>query len=431
MASNDPFEGLPQASSFTVTSASVADGKPLPAAQMSGMLGIPGGRDASPQLSWSDAPEGTKSYAVTIYDPDAPTMSGFWHWAVANIPATVTSLPEGAGDDTGSGLPHGAVQLPNDRRDARFVGAVPPPGHGPHRIVITVHALDVADIAVPADATPAFLVYSMGFHTIARAALIAAAETPAAGPAGDVALDGTMTITSGDGTPIEAFSARPPGPGSAGGVIVLHSVLGYDDDTKRFARSLAAAGYNTVVPYLFHREAPGAAPNEALAAARAKHTPPLLNDQVVADAAGAAAYLRGLPGSNGKVGAVGLGFGGYLAFLVATSIPVDAAVNCYGTWIGNAPPAQAPMAGAPQIIDRAPLLRAPLLGLFGAEDQTPSAAQVAELEQALKDSGKTHEFHSYEGAGHGFFAEDRPSYRADAAADGHQRILTWLGRYLG
>ena len=95
-----------------------------------------------------------------------------------------------------------------------------------------------------------------------------------------------------------------------------------------------------------------------------------------------------------------------------------------------APPAQAPMAGAPQIIDRTPLLQAPLLGLFGAEDQTPSPAQVAELEQALKDNGKTYEFHSYEGAGHGFFAADRPSYRAEAAADGRQRILAWLGRYL-
>jgi Raf kinase inhibitor-like YbhB/YbcL family protein len=183
MASNDPFEGLPRASSFTVTSTSVEDGKPLPAAQMSGMLGVPGGRDASPQLSWSGAPDGTKSYAVTVYDPEAPTMSGFWHWAVANIPASVTSLPEGAGDDVGSGLPEPAVQLPNDRRDARFVGAVPPPGHGMHRIVITVHALDVADIAVPADATPAFLVFTMGARTLARATLIATAETPATGPA--------------------------------------------------------------------------------------------------------------------------------------------------------------------------------------------------------------------------------------------------------
>jgi carboxymethylenebutenolidase len=88
------------------------------------------------------------------------------------------------------------------------------------------------------------------------------------------------------------------------------------------------------------------------------------------------------------------------------------------------------MAGAPQIIERTPQLRAPLLGLFGAEDQTPSPAQVAELEQALKASGKTHEFHSYDGAGHGFLAADRPSYHAEAAANGHLRIQAWLRRYL-
>jgi dienelactone hydrolase len=102
----------------------------------------------------------------------------------------------------------------------------------------------------------------------------------------------TMMITSGDVTPIEAFLARAPGPGLAGGVIVLHSVLGYDEDTKRFAQSLAGAGYNAVVPYLFHREAPGAAPKEALAAARARNNPALPNDRVVADAAGAASYLQ-------------------------------------------------------------------------------------------------------------------------------------------
>jgi Raf kinase inhibitor-like YbhB/YbcL family protein len=90
---------------------------------MSGLFGVPAGKDISPQLSWNGAPEGTKSYAVTVYDPDAPTGSGFWHWAVADIPATVTRLSEGAGDETGSGLPEGAYQLPNDARAARYIGA--------------------------------------------------------------------------------------------------------------------------------------------------------------------------------------------------------------------------------------------------------------------------------------------------------------------
>ncbi|MEU8610121.1 YbhB/YbcL family Raf kinase inhibitor-like protein, partial [Actinoplanes sp. NPDC048791] len=157
MSGNDPFARLPEVPSFTLTSTSVEDGKPLAAPQLSGMFGVPGGEDASPQLSWSGAPAGTRSYAVTVYDPDAPTGSGFWHWAVANIPADTTALPEGAGDDTGSRLPAGAVQLPNDARAARYVGAAPPAGHGEHRYFITVHALGIEDIGVPADATPAFL----------------------------------------------------------------------------------------------------------------------------------------------------------------------------------------------------------------------------------------------------------------------------------
>ncbi|MGW3348741.1 YbhB/YbcL family Raf kinase inhibitor-like protein [Nonomuraea rubra] len=163
---NNPFARLPEVPSFTVTSATLTGG------QLSGA-------NVSPQLSWSGAPEGTKSYAVTVYDPDAPTGSGFWHWAVAGIPATVTDLPEGAGDDTGSGLPEGAYQLPNDARVPHYLGAAPPAGHGPHRYFIVVHALDVETIGVPAEATPAYLGFTMAGHLLGRAVLTATAETPA------------------------------------------------------------------------------------------------------------------------------------------------------------------------------------------------------------------------------------------------------------
>ncbi|MFM9608274.1 YbhB/YbcL family Raf kinase inhibitor-like protein [Streptomyces sp. V2] len=179
MSANDPFAKLPDVPGFTVTSTTVADRGTWPLAQLSGIVGVPGGQDISPHLSWSGAPEGTRSYAVTVYDPDAPTGSGFWHWAVADIPATVTELPEGAGDDTGSGLPEGAFQLPNDARLSRFVGAAPPPGHGPHRYFVVVHALDVDRIGVPADGTPAYLGFTMAGHILARAVLTVTAETPA------------------------------------------------------------------------------------------------------------------------------------------------------------------------------------------------------------------------------------------------------------
>ncbi|MBN0049183.1 YbhB/YbcL family Raf kinase inhibitor-like protein [Streptomyces actuosus] len=179
MSADDPFARLPEAASFSVTSTTVTDGAAWPPEQFSGIFGIPGGKDVSPQLSWSGAPAGTRSYAVTVYDPDAPTGSGFWHWAVADIPATVTELPEGAGDDTGSGLPEGAVQLPNDARATRFIGAAPPAGHGTHRYVVVVHALDVASVGVAADATPAVLGFTMAGHVLGRAVLTATAETPA------------------------------------------------------------------------------------------------------------------------------------------------------------------------------------------------------------------------------------------------------------
>jgi Raf kinase inhibitor-like YbhB/YbcL family protein len=179
MTGNNPFARLPEVPGFTLTSTSVADGQRFSGAQLSGTLGVPGGQDISPQLSWSGAPDGTRSYAVTMYDPDAPTGSGFWHWAVANIPATVTSLDEGSGDDDGSGLPAGAYQLANDAGGRRFVGAAPPAGHGEHRYFITVHALDVEDLGVPAEATPAFLGFNIFSHILARATIVATAEIPA------------------------------------------------------------------------------------------------------------------------------------------------------------------------------------------------------------------------------------------------------------
>jgi Raf kinase inhibitor-like YbhB/YbcL family protein len=153
---------------FRLESASITDGQPLATPQISGIMGA-GGEDVSPALSWSGFPDKTRSFAVTVYDPDAPTLSGFWHWAVANLPASVTELPDGAGD--GSDLPGDALTLVNDAGMRRYVGAAPPPGHGPHRYYVAVHAVDVEKLDLNEDASPAYLGFNLFQHAIARAVI--------------------------------------------------------------------------------------------------------------------------------------------------------------------------------------------------------------------------------------------------------------------
>jgi len=169
---NNPYANLPDLPGFALQSDDIAEGQPLKREQVSGLMGA-GGEDWSPHLSWSGYPPATKSFVVTVLDPDAPTASGFWHWAVLNIPAGTTSLPAGAGDQAGSGLPAGALTLRNDAGLRQYVGAAPPAGHGPHRYFVAVHALDVETLeAVDADATPAFLGFNLFFHAIARATIV-------------------------------------------------------------------------------------------------------------------------------------------------------------------------------------------------------------------------------------------------------------------
>jgi Raf kinase inhibitor-like YbhB/YbcL family protein len=167
----NPYDFLPPVQSFSVTSSDLSDAGTLATPQVSGVMGA-GGEDRSPELSWSGFPEGTRSFAVTVYDPDAPTASGFWHWAVANIPVSVTELPAGAGDQGGDALPSGAVTLKNDAGFAGYLGAAPPAGHGPHRYFVVVHAVDTDNLDVAPDTSPAVLGFNLFSHTLGRATLV-------------------------------------------------------------------------------------------------------------------------------------------------------------------------------------------------------------------------------------------------------------------
>lgn len=168
---NDQFARLDEVAEFSVTSNTVTPNQEWPAAQYSGDMGVPNGQDISPHIAWSGAPEGTKSYAVTVFDPDAPTGSGFWHWSVGNIPADVTELAENAGTEDGAALPAGSFQLKNDAGGRGFIGAAPPLGHGAHRYIITVHALGVEKLDIPADASNAFFGFNRYGNTLGRATL--------------------------------------------------------------------------------------------------------------------------------------------------------------------------------------------------------------------------------------------------------------------
>lgn len=177
MFNSDPYAELATLKTFaplTVMSSDLRDGEPLAKAQWGAGAG---GSDTSPQLSWSAGPEGTLSYAVTCFDPDAPTASGFWHWAVYNIPADVTSLAQNAGAPGGALLPAGALVLPNERRLTSFIGAGPPPTTGVHRYIFAVTALDVAQLELDPQSTPATLGFNAHFRGLARGTLTGTATS--------------------------------------------------------------------------------------------------------------------------------------------------------------------------------------------------------------------------------------------------------------
>jgi Raf kinase inhibitor-like YbhB/YbcL family protein len=162
----DPYELLPSVPSFTLVSDDVASGEPMQPEHAHPSVG---GNNLSPHLAWSGFPAETRGFAVTCFDPDAPTGSGFWHWVLVNLPVSVTKLPRGAGSSAqGEG---GAFTVRNDYGEQGYSGAAPPAGDRPHRYIFAVHALDVDRLDVTPDSTPAYVGFNLAFHTLARAAL--------------------------------------------------------------------------------------------------------------------------------------------------------------------------------------------------------------------------------------------------------------------
>jgi Raf kinase inhibitor-like YbhB/YbcL family protein len=157
---------------MTLTSDDIEHEQRLPETHHADSMGMTGD-NLSPHLRWSGAPDGTQSFAITLFDPDAPTGSGFWHWVLFDVPASTTELPRGAGSGEMVGLPPGAVHARNDAGGLEYIGAAPPEGHGDHRYVFAVHAVGVPVLGADSSASPAWVGFNLTFNTLARGVLIA------------------------------------------------------------------------------------------------------------------------------------------------------------------------------------------------------------------------------------------------------------------
>ncbi|MDG7006444.1 MAG: dienelactone hydrolase family protein [Nitrososphaerota archaeon] len=237
----------------------------------------------------------------------------------------------------------------------------------------------------------------------------------------------TVTMKGDKGETINAYFARPMGPGPFPGMVLIHHAPGWDEWYREATRRFAHHGYLAISPNIYYRLGHGT-PEDVGAKARAAGGVP--DDAVVGDVQGARDMLASLPTSNGKIGLFGTCSGGRHAFLVACrGRGFSAAVDCWGGRVVMANHELDPMHPVAPI-DYTKDLACPLLGLFGDDDQFPTPQQVNEHEEALKKFGKAYEFHRYPKAGHGFFYYHTPMYRQEQAVDGWNRVWVFLDEHL-
>ena len=238
----------------------------------------------------------------------------------------------------------------------------------------------------------------------------------------------TVTFSGDGGDVINAYMARPLGPGPFPGVIVVHHMPGWDESTKEITRRFAHHGYVAVMPNLHYREGADSSPDDAAAVSRAAGGVP--DDRFIGDAQGAAEYLQRLPYFSGKTGMIGFCSGGRQTYLAAGRMNnLDAAVDCWGGRV-IAKPEELTEKQPVAPIDYTSNISIPLLGIFGQEDGSPSPELVDATEAELKKHGVNYEFHRYEDAGHGFFATDRPSHRPVQAKEAWGEIFKFYGANL-
>lgn len=237
-----------------------------------------------------------------------------------------------------------------------------------------------------------------------------------------------VRVRGHEGELIDAYTARPLGPGPFPSVLVVHHMPGWDEWTREVVRNVASQGYNTISPDLHFRMGAGTAREKSQ---RIRESGGQVDAAVIGDLSGGEAYLRDLPTSNGKVGLIGFCSGGRVAYMASARMPsLDCVVDCWGGNI-TSPPATLNENQPVAPIDMTADITVPLLGLFGNDDPNPDTDQVDQTEAALKAHGKSYTFHRYDGAGHAFFNSHNERYRPEQALDGWQKVFAFFGEHLG